>query len=115
MNTGMEYEDILMRNQELMIENSNLKHQLNKIAQAPYCAFVRNGWIERMVFVQFGLTYEFMQDCPDLMEEVIAKEIRDAMTKATKPSNGWTMVEFKQEDKQEADSNNSKFKVTDGE
>ena len=68
-----------------------------------------------MVFVQFGLTYEFMQDCPDLMEEVIAKEIRDAMTKATKPSNGWTMVEFKQEDKQEADSNNSKFKATDGE
>jgi len=96
-NTGMEYEDILMRNQELMAENCHLKHQLNKIAQSPYCAFVRNGWMERRVFVQFGLTYEFMEDCPDLMVEMIAKEIRDAMFKATKPMVDWTMVDFKED------------------
>ncbi len=84
--------------ERLRAERNDAVKALNQITNAPYCAFVRNGWMERMVFVEIGLTYEFMEDCPDLIVETIAGEIKNAMFKATKPTNDWIQVDFKQEE-----------------
>jgi hypothetical protein len=95
---SIEIEELQEEIKRLQFERAEAVRALNQIINAPYCAFVRNGWIERMVFVEIGLTYEFMDDCPDLMVETIAKEIKNTMSKATKPTNDWIQVDFKQED-----------------
>ena len=95
---SIEIEELQEEIKRLRSERAEAVRALNQIINAPYCAFVRNGWMERMVFVEIGLTYEFMEDCPDLIVETIAREIKNAMFKATKPTNDWIQVDFKQED-----------------
>ena len=93
-NCADEIVDLIER---LIKERDEAINKYNELVKSPVLAFVKNKWLSNATSIEMVFTHEFMQECPDVLVEQIAADIKHAMmTEMNKSSSTaeWTPVRF---------------------
>jgi chromosome segregation ATPase len=92
--------DLAQRTAELAkaeAERDEAINKYNELVKSPVLAFVKNKWLSNATSIEMVFTHEFMQECPDVLVEQIAADIKHAMMKEMNESSStaeWTPVRF---------------------
>jgi|LakMenE01Jun11ns_1017448.scaffolds.fasta_scaffold9064553_1 hypothetical protein len=93
-NCADEIVDLIER---LIKERDEAINKYNELVKSPVLAFVKNKWLSNATSIEMVFTHEFMRECPDVLVEQIASDIKHAMmTEMNKSSTTaeWTPVRF---------------------
>jgi uncharacterized protein YqeY len=92
-NCADEIVDLIER---LIKERDEAINKYNELVRSPVLAFVKNKWLFNATSIEMVFTHDFMRECPDILVEQIAADIKQAMiTEMNKSSSAeWTPVRF---------------------